>query len=1202
MAKSKKIARKPPRTIKRAREGKQPRARKAPPRRLERAAPLPDNPLLRHMGVAVDRLSGADDVKLTTLAEGLRVAVAAADLKLARAGKQRKPAKDSARKQLAEMRLAALEQSRSMPGAFEGAPVVAAPALHAEATLGTEATGVELVPPMPGTSNWVQMGPTAIPKGQTYGGARVLVTGRVTAIVVDPTDKNVIYLGTAQGGVWKTIDGGKNWIAKTDNEVSLAIGALAMDPGNPLVLYAGTGEGNFSGDSYYGNGVLKTTDGGNTWTALATATFTGTRFGRIAVTPGTPTQVFAATGNGVYRSTNGGTTWTKMTSGLPGFAAATDVVIDPTTPTSVYAAFWGQGIYKTTTAGAATPTWTKLSGGLPTSGFTRIALGLSPSSPQTVYALIANTGYTINQFYRTTNGGTSWSPIALPGGNIGGQGFYNLDVAVDPTTPDIVYLSGISVWKATRNPVTGAWTITQIGANIHPDNHAFAFDPTNHLVIYAGNDGGIYKSNDAGAAWDDSINEGPCITQFEFISQHPSSDAVVFGGTQDNGTEQFRNSPVFYHADDGDGGFCAIDPNQPRNVISTYYSPSPKRSTQGGKFATWFGVSAGIVGGGLFYPPLTLDQTNPNNIAIGTDRINLDAAQGTGGWPAKVSLPGLSGSVSAIDYVNSNLIYVGTSSGQVYRLTKSGTAWTATAIHAAPLPGAFIWDIAARPGDPNTVILVMSGFGISHVWRGAVPASATATWTNISGSGAGTLPDIPTNAVAIEPAAPDTMYVATDIAVYRTTNGGTTWTQFSQALPNCAVYDMKLHHPSRLLRVGTHGRGMWERRLDVASTPNVDLFFRDHLMHTGRVNPSPSNVPAAFEDPLNYVNLGDILNWWMCADIKVDALEGSPPAYHQTNVADVDYARYESKLQHRNAQRGNVNRVYVQVHNRGIMPAADVVVKLLYANASPGLPPLPPDFWTAFPGDSSNTTIWHPIGSAKTIVSLSPTEPTILQWDWSTPSTAADHTCLLVVMDCPSDPIPAANKIFDVNNLVRAEKRVGLKNLHVVNAVPGASLWAALRLFSQSAKAQTIKILPSRLSGWSVSLVLPKSATFKAASKPSKASKKSPKASASAPALDMQPNLLVAQKPTKGMIKSLKDKVGKDFKRFDSSRIFSLASAEKGGALTGLRIPKRGLRTVLFLTPPQKAGKAVTFSIVQEDDGEVVGGNTFVLRAIKVKQ
>src|SRR5262249_10793277 len=155
------------------------------------------------------------------------------------------------------------------------------------------------------------------------------------------------------------------------------------------------------------------------------------------------------------------------------------------------------------------------------------------------------------------------------------------------------------------------------------------------------------------------------------------------------------------------------------------------------------------------------------------------------------------------------------------------------------------------------------------------------------------------NALAIDLAAPNTYYIGTDVAVYRTTNGGTTWTQFSQGLPNCAIFDLKLHTPARLLRAATHGRGMWERRLDVPATPAVDLFVRDHLLDTGRASPSPANVVAAFEDPLQHVALGDVLNWWMCADIKVDALEGAPPAY-QMNVADVDYVAFESRLAHRN--------------------------------------------------------------------------------------------------------------------------------------------------------------------------------------------------------------------------------------------------------------------------------------------------------------
>jgi photosystem II stability/assembly factor-like uncharacterized protein len=1165
--------------------------------------PPPDNPLLRHEELDIDRKIVLDEEGAETASTAL-----APMLSMAGGGRRGRATERAATEigTMAAMRLDAVEQSRagSIGSATAGAVHGMAVAPTASAAP-ADAGGPDTMAPVPGVSNWVQVGPIAIPKGQTYGTGRVLVTGRVTGIVVHPTSPNTIYAATAQGGVWKTTDGGAHWTPKSDNEISMAIGAIAIDPGSPETIYAGTGEGNFSLDSYYGNGVLKSTNGGDTWTAHGTATFLTGRFSRIAVTPGTSARLFAATTFGVYRSTNSGANWSAMTSGIPA-SSATDLVIDPTTPTTVYAAIWGDGIYRTTNAGAATPSWTKLAGGLPLAtsappaGFSRVALGISQSSPQTIYALFASndttngsaTQYAINKLYVTTDGGTTWNQITLPGGaaGLGKQGFYNINVAVDPTTPDIIFLSAISLWKGTRNTMTGVWTFTDIGGAFHPDNHAIAFHPTNHLIVYAGSDGGIYKTTNGGTTWDDSINKGLCIAQFEFIDQHPTSDAVVIGGTQDNGTEQFRNSPVFTHAADGDGGFTVIDQTQPRNVVHTYYGNSPERSTLGGRWGdytaathlNWTNVSAGILGSGLFYPPMALDQSNQNNIAFGTNRINLDASQGTGGWPTKVTLPGIGAqeSVSAIAYVNSNLIYAGTSAGKVYRLSRSGGVWTAAAIQASPLPASFIWDISPLPGSPGTIVVVMSGFGISHVWQGVVPGSGAATWTNISGTGAvltpttpGRLPDIPVNALVIEPGMATTMYIGTDVGVFVTTNGGTTWGQLSQGLPNCAIFDLRLHAPSRLLRAATHGRGLWERQLDVASMPAVDLYVRDHSMHTGRVNPSPVNVPAAFEDPLHYVELGDILNWWMCADIKVDALEGATPAY-QMSVAEVDYVNFEAKLQHRNAQRGKVNRVYVQVHNRGFQPASNVVVKLLFANASAGLPNLPGDFWSAFPNNSASTAVWTPIGTAKTIPSLAPNEPAVLEWDWSTPPGAVQHTCLLAVIDSASDPIPAGSRIFNVNLLVRNEKRVGLKNLHIVDPPPATGGWTMIDMNSLTTRGQTLRILPSSVRGWEFGLLLPKGMRSGTA----------------------KPEGVKLRKPTQTMLKQLEREIGEEVKKYDTTELLMVGDMTRGLSVPGLKIPKRGARLLLWIASPERSTGTATITIVQEDGKEIVGGNTFVLR------
>jgi hypothetical protein len=1160
---AKKTTRRPPSTRARRAPTVRTRAARRPPGRPRRATPPPDNPQLRHDDLLIDRQVPGPAGKAAKAAPRRPAAAAAA------AARPVEP------QGTAQRRLQALEQLRAAPGA--PAPAAA------------RAAAPPPTPPTPGISNWVQLGPLTIPNGQTYTAARVQVTGRVTAIVVDPSHPQTIYLGAAQGGVWRTTDGGLHWMPISDNEVSLAIGALILDPANPAVLYAGTGEGNFSGDSYYGAGVLKTTNAGATpptWTTLGTSTFLGDRFSRIAIFPGGG-PLLAATGTGLYRSTNGGTTWTPAGSGLPAGPAATDVVVDATTPGTAYAAFWGNGIYKSTNANAAAPSWSKLTSGVPAgSGITRIALGISPSSPSTLRALIADTSYTVRYFLSTTNGGASWSAIALPGGNIGGQGFYNLNVAVDPTTPDIVYLSGISLWKATRNTISGIWTITDVGGAFHPDNHAFAFDPTHHQVIYAGSDGGFYKSSDGGGTWTDALNKGPCITQFEFLDQHPSSDTVVFGGTQDNGTEQYRNHPVFYHADEGDGGSCVIDQSLPANVLHTYYGLSPTRSTQAGKFGSWAAEGTGLSGSSLFYPPLVADRATPANVAIGADKLFLDAAQGTGGWPTSVALPGIGGGVvSAIDYVNDLLIYAASSTGQVYKLTKSGLTWSAALISAAALPaGAFIWEIRAIPGSANHVVLVMSGFGYPHVWAGTVPTSGPATWTSASTG----LPDIPVNALVLDPAAPaTTWYIGTDVGVWRTVNAGASWTAFSDGLPNVATFDLRLQATARLLRAGTHGRGLWERRLDVAAAPATEVFVRDNLMDSGRSSPSPSSVPAAFEDPLQYVALGDLQYWWMCADIKVDTLEGSSPQY-QMPVAAVDAVAFETRLQHRDAQRGRVNRIYVQVHNRGISPAANVTVKVLAADATAGLPPLQANFWTAYPNDPSPGA-WTPIGTYQTIPSLSTTEPAILEWDWNTPVTTADHTCLLVVADCASDPIPAASKVLQVWTLVPNERRAGLKNLHVINALPGTYHGTPLIFHPALQGASSLRLLPAANLAVGVGLLLPKAASPKGA-----------KAAAAALRRPNEPTTgFKVAKPAAALIAGLRASIA-SLDAWDLSKIYQLVPGAKEASLAGVKLPAAGLRALVVVSVPSGAKPGSSnFTWLQEEAGRIVGGSTYVVRVAK---
>jgi photosystem II stability/assembly factor-like uncharacterized protein len=1058
---------------------------------------------------------------------------------------------------LSHLRLAAIEEARTLGPLNE----------------------TNLTPATPGGSNWVELGPTAVPKGQTYGGARVLISGRITEIVQHPTNASIIYFGASRGGVWKTKDGGLTWTPMSDNTESLAIGALAISKSNPEVLYAGTGEGDIYyyrliaplssiNAAYEGTGVLKSTNAGTSWVLQGKTQFTGACFYKMAAHPTNDNIAFGATNLGLYRTTNGGTTWTKLTGGLPAInatvVACCDIVIHPTNPKIAYCAFWADGVYKTTNATAATPNWIKLAGGFPAANLERISLAISPTAPNNVYALTANSADSFGGFYTSANDGTTWSSVAAAVVQV--YGAYTSNLFVDISTPDIVYISGVEVYKASRSG--GVWSVTNVGGGIHPDNHAFAGHPNNHLIIYAGSDGGIYKSSNGGSTWDDSINEGMNIMQFEFLGQHPTSDAEAIAGTQDNGTQMFRNHPAFYHSADGDGGQAGIDASTPKNVIHTFYSSSPERSTQGGKVGTYAGISGGLAGSGLFYPPFAYDDTDSLNIAFGTDRINLDAAQGTGSWPTKVTLPGISGKVSAIHYVNSTLIYAATSSGQVYRLVK-GANWTATLISAAPLPTRWIWDVSAVPGNPNTVIVVLSGYGTPHVYRGTM-VGPTFTWTNISGTSPNALPDVPVNSLAIDPLNATDFYVGTDIGVFRTTDSGMTWQLFNDGLPNTAVYDLRLQANTRLLRAATHGRGLWERRIDLASMPNVDLYLRDNLMTTGRILPTPAPVTATFDDPLQHVNLGDQLYWWQCADAKVDAPDASNN--YQMPVASVDYLAFETRLEHRDAERGKMNRVYVQVHNRGIQTADNVTVKLLFADASPGLPNLPVDFWTAFPGNGNQTT-WKAIGAAKVIPSLSPRRPEILEWDWTLPVAQATHSCLFMVVDCASDPIPAANKIFNVNTLVRQEKRVGLKNLHIINAPP-APFWTELTIYGLAEGRDVLRLngLPG---GWLIGLLFPQKVADR-----------------------LKVDRLKQATMTTAQLKALTAYLHREPTKTEVTAFYSLTDVGRGAEISNIPTIKDGfpLRLVVQANDTAQSG---TVHLLQMAGETILGGNTFVLRSGK---
>jgi len=409
-----------------------------------------------------------------------------------------------------------------------------------------------------GAGLWSSLGPRPITAGPNA------VSGRVTAVAVDPGNPNVLYIGGAQGGIWKSSDAGASWSPRTDDQCSLAIGSIAIDPVDPRIIYAGTGEANLSADSYYGCGVLRSTDGGTTWAQFGASVFDtptgGAYIPAIVVdqasagSAGT-SVVIAATNSGVWRSTDSGQSWTLV---LPGYA--TGLVQDPVSTNLWYAAITFtngvRGIYKSGTNGL---TWASATVGFPATNIGRIALAIAPSSPSTLYAAVqddfdqAGSDGSLLGIYKTTDGALSWNQLTAANASCGSQCWYDMVLAVNPGDAQQVLFGGIALYASND----GGNTFFGAGGGIHVDQHAIVF--ADATTMYAGNDGGVYRGILPGYIWE-SLNNDLALTQFyPGLSLQPGAGLGILAGTQDNGTLEYSGAPSWNFVLGGDGGYTAID-------------------------------------------------------------------------------------------------------------------------------------------------------------------------------------------------------------------------------------------------------------------------------------------------------------------------------------------------------------------------------------------------------------------------------------------------------------------------------------------------------------------------------------------------------------------------------------------------------------------------------------------------------------------
>ena len=697
---------------------------------------------------------------------------------------------------------------------------------------------------------FTELGPRPIGSGLAWEwGGPLPYAGRVISIATHPTIASTAYIGTALGGVWKTVNDGVTWTPLTDGLPTLATGAIALDKNNPSTVYLGTGD---QSSGYFGTGVYKSTNGGTSWTKIGGSTFDNCQVSGIQVAPGNSNLVLVtAHGSGsglwmgrdgcsgrigVYRSTNGGTSFTRtQTGGKP-----VDLAVAPNDSSVWYVAHSGSGLWKSTDSGA---TWIKLTAGLPTSGFSRIELdvaALPNAAGQTLYAAFSNAAdRKLHGFYRSNNGGVSWTRQGqssyVCGTGPGGQCDYDLAVGISPTNPNRAYLGGVLLDRYTSGTPQFVGTIgtysdgsPRYNTSLHADIHALAFDASNRL--WAGSDGGIWRTSD-GATFS-SLNHdlGTALIYPGIAGKYAGP---LYAGLQDNGSVRYAGSRSWNLVGLGNGFFNAADPASPSPAYTELYNARIEKHINGVKCAeggAYHGDSNRKDANGNdlapFNSPLVMHPGNRNVLYSGTYRIwrsvNAASTTCTGTTWNRVSqdFPGwvkaIGPAPSNTDVVYASVHHPSTSASGLW-VTQGSTTWTNTAGNGLPANAVYT-DIAVSPTAPGTAWVTVANYGVPHVYR---TTNFGSSWTNVSGN----LPDTPANAIAIDNrTSPATLFVGSDVGVFWSEDGGATWLNATEGLPNAVVSDILLDTSANQLLVGTWGRGMWAAPLDSATGLSGDTF------------------------------------------------------------------------------------------------------------------------------------------------------------------------------------------------------------------------------------------------------------------------------------------------------------------------------------------------------------------------------------------
>ncbi|MEM6697426.1 MAG: T9SS type A sorting domain-containing protein [Bacteroidota bacterium] len=751
--------------------------------------------------------------------------------------------------------------------------------------------------------NWIPAGPNDYARIVTSYIIRGM--GRINCITFHPTDANTFWVGVAQGGIWKTTNGGETWMPLDNGLPILRISDIAINPNNADEMYVSVGDYAYLGISlelddrkrhtHYGMGVYKSTNGGQSWEATG-LTFEqenedATLTRRVFVDPDNGQKLLAGGIFGIKTSEDGGGTWQTVNEEV-----VRDIEQDPINPNILYAATAtirnlerGQSaIWKSTDFGRS---WTRLNTQMPENNtIYRVELAISRSNPDYVYALTVNDRGGLYGLYQSTDAGETWemrsnSPNILhwsDGSSSGGQGSYDLTILVDPNDPEKIYTGGINLWGSdnggTNWSIVSYWVGNPDRKSIHADQHFLAYNPLDQK-FYACNDGGVSRANKIELAaptalnnlfgypfetdWED-IAGGMQITSFYRIGLSKQQPGEFIAGTQDN-SSWIKKDGEWTGVIGGDGMEGLFNPDNEQIIYGSSQFGNISKSVDGGN--NFFNISRNIPANnerGAWTTPFMLDKNDSETLYVGYSNLykskdggeNFEAISD---FPVPSAQPASIFTVSPADnnyiYLAHRIVHSIEEPSRMWRTFDGGETWTEI---TSGLPQELYFTyVAADESNPELLWLTLGGFSDGQkVYRSDDGGD---TWENISYN----LPNVPVNCITQDPNSPsNTIYIGTDLGVYYLNDNLDAWELYSKGLPNVIVSELEILDSENKIYAATFGRGIWEGDLVFEESVNTDEEFTATFNAT--VSPSPNdgqfslqleNLPNAKQLNIKFVDI-----------------------------------------------------------------------------------------------------------------------------------------------------------------------------------------------------------------------------------------------------------------------------------------------------------------------------------------------------------